>query len=393
MTGSTISPVFPTKNAFQGNLTGARDGYVTKFDSSGALVYSTYLGGSVTLALAIAVDASGNAYVTGQGNVPTQNPLIPTSLFNNVNYGGFVSELDPSGSALVFSTFWGEGYGIAITPGGDILIGGAGAILPKNALETVGGPAFISKISAGTGPPAINQAGIVPVFSTVSIIQPGSWVSIYGTNLATGTASWNGDFPTSLLGTSVTINGKSAALWFVSPGQINLQAPDDTTTGSVNVVVTTPMGTVTSTVTLSQIAPSLSLLDSKHCAAIIPRSDGSGGNGGGTYDIVGPAGTSLGYKTVPAKAGDTLVLFGVGFGPTNPVVPSGKAFSGSAPTTNTVQILVNGTAVLPFFSGLTEAGLYQFNLVLPAGLGTGDVMLQATVGGVRSQSGVVLSLQ
>jgi uncharacterized protein (TIGR03437 family) len=393
VTGSTVSPAFPTKNAFQPNFISGRDGYVTKLDSSGALVYSTYLGGPVTLARAIAIDSSGDAYVTGEGSVPLQNPLIPTSIFNNVVYGSFVAELDPSGSTLLFSTYWGTGYGIAVTPGGDILVGGAGSILPKNAIQTVGGPAFISKISPGTGPPAINPAGVVPVFSTASIIQPGSWVSIYGTNLATGIASWNGDFPTSLLGTSVTINGKSAALWFVSPGQINLQAPDDATTGPVNVVVTTPIGTVTSTVTLSQIAPSLSLLDSKYCAAIILRSDGSGSNGGGTYDIVGPAGTSLGYKTVPAKAGDTLVLFGVGFGPTNPVVASGKAFSGSAPTTNSVQILINGTAVLPFYSGLTGAGLYQFNLVLPTGLGTGDVTLQATVGGVRSPAGVVISLQ
>jgi uncharacterized protein (TIGR03437 family) len=52
-------------------------------------------------------------------------------------------------------------------------------------------------------------------------------VSIYGTNLASGTTIWNGDFPVSLGGTSVEIDGKPAYLEFVSPGQINLQAPDD----------------------------------------------------------------------------------------------------------------------------------------------------------------------
>ena len=62
-------------------------------------------------------------------------------------------------------------------------------------------------------------------------------------------------------GISVTIDGKSAYLWYVSPTQINLQVPDDNTTGSVNVVVTTAGGSTTSTVDLGEFAPSLSLLD------------------------------------------------------------------------------------------------------------------------------------
>src|ERR1700733_13636869 len=75
--------------------------------------------------------------------------------------------------------------------------------------------------------------------------------------------------------------------------------------------------------TFKQVGPSFNLLDGKHVAGIILRSDGSGAYGGGAYDIVGPTGTSLGYKTVAAKPGDTLVLFGVGFGPTKPAVPAG----------------------------------------------------------------------
>lgn len=189
------------------------------------------------------------------------------------------------------------------------------------------------------------------------------------------------------------INNKAAFLWYVSSGQINLQAPDDATTGLVNVAVTTSGGTATAMVILGQFGPSLSVLDGKHVAGIILRSDGSGAYGGGTYDIVGPTGTSLGYSTVAAKAGDNLVLFGVGFGSTNPHVPAGAAYSGSSPTTNTVQLLINGTVVMPAFAGITSAGLYQLNVVsLPAGLGTGDVSLQATVGGNRTQSGVLLSL-
>ena len=142
------------------------------------------------------------------------------------------------------------------------------------------------------------------------MIQPGGWVSIYGTNLAAGTAVWSGDFPTSLGGTSVTINGKPAYLSFVSPGQINLQAPDDTATGVVPVVVTTSAGTATSSVTLFPYSPAFELLDSRHVAAIIVRSDGSGVYGNGAYDILGPDGNCFGYPTVAAKAGDLVELFG-----------------------------------------------------------------------------------
>lgn len=84
----------------------------------------------------------------------------------------------------------------------------------------------------------------------------------------------------------------------------------------------------------------------------------------------------------------------MGFGPTSPVVPAGRAYLGSAATTNPIQLLINNVAVLPAFSGITSAGLYQINVVnLPSGLGIGDVPLRATVGGVQTPSGVVLSLQ
>jgi uncharacterized protein (TIGR03437 family) len=241
--------------------------------------------------------------------------------------------------------------------------------------------------------PAISSGGIVPAFSTSPVIQTGEWVSIYGTNLASGTSTWAGDFPTLLGGTSVTIDGHAAYLAFVSPGQINLQVPNDTATGIVPVVVTTANGSATSTVTLAPFGPSFFLLDGKHAAGIILRLDGQGTYGGGAYDIIGPTGTSLGYPTVAAKAGDTIELFGTGFGPTTPAVPAGQAFSGVAPTTNPVTLRINNVTVTPTFAGLSSAGLYQLNLTVPSSLGPGDVSLQASVGGVQTPSGVVISLR
>src|SRR5580658_764661 len=188
---------------------------------------------------------------------------------------------------------------------------------------------FLAVPSAGqTLGPVILQNGVVPIDSSSTTIQPGEWISIFGAGLAAEAASWNGDFPLSLGGTSVEINGKPAFLWYVSPGQINLQSPDDTATGTVPVTVSTLAGRTTSLVTLAPFAPSFSLLDSEHVAGLILRQDGSGAYGGGAYDVLGPTGKSLGYATVAAKAGDIVELFGFGFGPTTPAVPSGQVFSG-----------------------------------------------------------------
>jgi uncharacterized protein (TIGR03437 family) len=241
--------------------------------------------------------------------------------------------------------------------------------------------------------PSIAPSGVVPLASTVPTIQSGSWTSIYGTNLAASAVTWNGNFPTSLGGTSVTINGKPAYLSYVSPTQINVQAPLDTATGPVPVVVNTPNGTATSTVTLAPVAPSFALVDGKHVAGIILRKDGSGAYGAGTYDYIGPTGSSLGYPTVAAKAGDTLELFAVGLGPTTPAVQPGQTFSGSAPTVNPVTILINNTIVTPSYAGMTSAGLYQINVTIPVGAGVGDVPLSASVGGAQTQPGVTISLQ
>src|SRR5579863_517298 len=251
---------------------------------------------------------------------------------------------------------------------------------------------FIVTAAAGEGP-KIATGGITPIFSSSTTVQPGSWVSIYGTNLASGTAQWKGNFPTVLGGVTVTIDGKRAFLSYVSPTQINLQAPDDSTTGLVEVTVTNAAGSATSTVALGQFGPSFLLFDGAHVAGIILRSDGSGAYGGGTYDILGPTGTSLGFPTVAAKAGDTVELFGVGFGPTSPVVPAGQAFSGAARAVNPVQLAIATAAVNPLFAGLSAAGVYQINVTIPAGLGSGDQPLAGIAGGTRARTRAGISLQ
>jgi uncharacterized protein (TIGR03437 family) len=241
--------------------------------------------------------------------------------------------------------------------------------------------------------PSISPGGVVALDSSVNVIQSGEWISIFGNNLAAETAYWNGDFPTSLAGTSVLIDGKSAFLTYVSPSQINLQVPDDPGTGTVSVVVTTAAGQATSSVTLSRVSPSFALLNSNHVAGIILRPDLTGAFGGGTYDILGPTGTSFGYPTVAAQPGDSVELYAVGLGPTNPTVAAGAPYTGAAPITGALTLYINNVRINPTFVGISSAGLYQLNFVVPSGLGRGGLPIEAVIDGVATQKSAAFSIQ
>jgi hypothetical protein len=149
VTGWTDSTDFPTMNPLQPIFGGNQDAFVTKVNPTGsALVYSTYLGGSGTdWGSGVAADSSGNAYVTGltsSTNFPTMNPL-------QTNYGGngdaFVAQLNPTGSALVYSTYLGgsgedRGIGIAVDISGDAYVTGltaSGNFPTMNPLQPTNG--------------------------------------------------------------------------------------------------------------------------------------------------------------------------------------------------------------------------------------------------------------
>jgi len=177
VTGIADTIAFPVANALQPNPGGSGDAFVTKFNPAGsALIYSTYLGGSLAdWGTAIAVDAAGNAYMTGttqSSNFPTVNPVQPTNpTFNNAN--AFVSKLNPTGSALVYSTYLGgatggaSGNAIAIDTSGNAYVAGltAASDFPTvNALQTTN---KTSPPSTGTGFVAkYNAAGSALIYST-----------------------------------------------------------------------------------------------------------------------------------------------------------------------------------------------------------------------------------
>jgi uncharacterized protein (TIGR03437 family) len=228
--------------------------------------------------------------------------------------------------------------------------------------------------------PAISSAGVVNAASYAAGISAGSWVTIFGGNLApSGVArAWraeeivNGKLPLSLEGTSVTINGKSAAVAYVSETQLNVQAPDDSSLGTVAVAVTTPSGTSTPvTADLRAASPGLFRFNpssSRYVAAVF-----AGGS------LAGPAGLFGGSATTrPAAPGETILLFGTAFGPTSPAVAAGAVFNGAAPLAagNGFVIRIGGVSAEVLFAGLSATGLYQFNVVVPS-LADGDHLVEA----------------
>jgi hypothetical protein len=205
VTGWTESPDFPTANAIQPGLHSANgDAFVTKISAAGsALIYSSYLGGSgADISLGIAVDSAGDAYVTGwteSTDFPTANAIQPV---NSGNKDTFVTKINPTGSALVFSTYLGGtsgdwGSGIAVDAGRNVYVTGwtdstdfptANAIQPANSGNEDG---FVTKI---------NAAGSALIYSTYLGGSDLEWsrgiaVDSAGDAYVTGT-TFSTDFPT-----------------------------------------------------------------------------------------------------------------------------------------------------------------------------------------------------
>ncbi len=350
---------------------GAGTQYVfTGWNDGGAASHSITVG---TLGLTYAATFKTQFQLTVAATPPGGGTVLPAS-------GAFYD----AGSVVPLTAVPSSGYAFS---------GWTGGVASSNAQSTtvtIGSPQTVTANFTPIGP-TINAGGIVPLYSSTPVIQAGSWISVYGSKFVSGVTTWNGDFPASLGGVSVTINNKPGFLWLVSPGQINMQAPDDTATGPVSVVVRTPTGTATSTVTLAPLGPSFCLLSSKYPSAVILTPDGTGAYGGGTYDLLGPL-KQFPFATRPVKPGESLVLYGVGFGPTIPAVPAGRAFSGAARTVESVTITIGGVRADVQFSGITTTGLYQFNVIVPS-VGSGEQPLKATVAGVQTPSNVFLAVQ
>lgn len=294
----------------------------------------------------ISLDASSLWTVTGNSVLAalTDAAGISGTSIANIKGNGFTVTYDSSLSANTY--LGGKTYSLA----------GGGSLAPAT------GP------SAAASAPAITAAGVLNAASGAPGVAPAAWISIFGSNLspaataATTADLVNGYLPTTLGGTTVTIDGKPAYLNYVSPKQLNVQAPDFSTTGSVTVTVANSSGSSSASVAAQAVMPGLFTAS----------------------NYVLPAGS--------AKPGDTLEIFATGLGATTAAVAPGLVFSGAYPTATTPTVAIGGSNAAVLYAGLVGAGLYQINLTVPSGLAAGTYPVVLTQAGASSPSTALLKI-
>jgi uncharacterized protein (TIGR03437 family) len=416
LSGATLSTDFPvTTGAYQTKFGGGSslgDAFLAKLNSSlSAAEYSTYFGGpGDEFASGLQVDSLGNVWVTGTTTSPT---LTPASLGTNPKAiqpifspgtDGYLAELNASGSSVTYFSFLCGG---GVTWGAAMAMDGAGNLYQAFATRSPGmpvvAPALQPTLAGGQDLflQKINLAGSLPnpvSISSVNVsgggpaIAQNAWIEIHGAGLAPASVSpgitWvnapdfaSGRMPTQLDGVSATVNGNPAYIYYISPSQINVLTPLDNSTGNVPVTVST--GGYTSppvTVNLQPVAPSFLLLSPTEYIAALHLD----------YSLLGPA--SLSSAFTPAQPGETIILYGTGFGlPSTPLIAGSALQSGVLPALPTVTI--GGLPATVVYAGVVSPGTYQFNVTVPLAAPNGDLPVVATYGGVSTSAGARITVQ
>jgi uncharacterized protein (TIGR03437 family) len=248
---------------------------------------------------------------------------------------------------------------------------------------------------ADGAPPAVSQGGVVDAWSFKSPIGDAAWVALFGSNLSPSSRTWRaaevveGKLPISLDGVSVKINNKDAYVYFISPGQINVQSPEDPATGLVPVQVKTPNGT-SNIVTVNKQATAPALFT---WAGRAPGSERFVGavsaqlKPDGASDYIAPAGLLPGLTTRAARPGETLLLFATGCGPTVPRFPAGQVVNPPYPRlAGAAGIRAGGipAQVTGDTGFLIFAGQCQFNVTIPTNAPDGNLPVALDIGGVST---------
>jgi uncharacterized protein (TIGR03437 family) len=216
----------------------------------------------------------------------------------------------------------------------------------------------------------------------------GSYIEVYGTDLAGTTRTWaesdfnNGAAPTMLEEVSATVGGRPAFISYISPTQVNIQVPEGVTPGNnVPVVIRyKDQDRALASLNIKASAPGLlapasfKVGDFQFVAAL---------HSNGTF-VANSA--IAGVPAAPAIPGETLTIYGLGFGPVTggTTTAAGRIAQGLTSTTSPVQFFFDGIEAQVSYSGLTPGfvGLYQFNVVVPPGLAGGrDVTLRVRIAG------------
>jgi uncharacterized protein (TIGR03437 family) len=358
------------------------DGFIVKFDFGGKVV-----GAPAAVSVVAGFPTTGNAGAT----------LTPAFA---------VEVVDPQGLKVpgVNVAFTASGATVSPTSATTDAQGRASAVVTLGATAgtakvtaTVAGiPAATANINvviaAPTGP---NITLVANAFGDTPLIAPNTWVEVKGTNLSPPTSNriWqdpdfvNGKLPTQMDGVSVTINGKTAYTYFISPTQVNVLTPPDPLPSSVQVVLT--IGGIQSNVATVAAAPqSLSFFEFVSSGGLHYVY----GRHGSDNTIIGPTSLFPGL-TSPVKPGERIYIAATGFGNTDtPIVSGALSQSGSLPLPLPV-IKVGGIQADVSFAGLVSVGTYQINFVVPLTAPDGDLPLTATYNGLSIQSNLLIAVK
>ncbi|HEV2448271.1 MAG TPA: TIGR03118 family protein, partial [Candidatus Sulfopaludibacter sp.] len=361
-----------------GWVNGAGLGAVSTFDLNGNLLQHLATGGPLNAPWGVAIAPA--TFGTFAGDILVGNFGDGTiNAFDPTTGNALGALMDQNGNTIVLPGLWA------------LLQGNGGNGGDANAIYfTAGGTnqkhGWLGSIQ---GTPAVSASGIETAGGPAGGISSNAFISIYGANLSPITRSWTATdisgtaLPKQLNGVSVTVNNKPAYVAFISPKQVDVLTPVDTTTGPVNVVVTNNgLVSAATSVTMNAFSPAFFVLkDGKSIAAI---------HAGGS--LVGAA-TLYANLSTPAKPGETIAVFGTGFGTTNPGVSDGQVVTADLPLVTTPTITFNGTTAQSAYGGLVSAGVYQFNVTVPASLADGDAAVVATSGSFSSPATAIITVK
>lgn len=340
-----------------------------------------------TPALAVSPQALSFNYMTGSTSPAAQGVSITnngggTLAWTASSSASWLSVSPASGTAPSAPSVLVSPSGLSAgTYAGSVQISAAG--IPSQTLSVT-----LTVTNTSSAPSIVS---VVNAASFVSGFAPIGWVTITGKNLSVTSRTWtssdivNGQLPIALDGVSVTINTHPAFVYYVSPGQLNVQAPSDpglTVDQYVQVTVTTPNGSTSTGALERHIGPAMFMSDSVHAAAI--HADGT---------LVGPVGFIPGAVSHPGSPGETILLYMTGLGgETSPVIPAGQIITSPASMTDPVTVTIGGKAATVQYAGLVSPGLYQLNIVVPAVL-DGDQTATVQVAGVVSENSGFVTVQ
>jgi len=355
-------------------------------------------GGPATAALlsgplGMAVDSSNNLYFADANNERIRKITAKGIISTYAGVPGNVSTpLGDGGPAI--AAYLGMTRDVVLDAAGDLFIAASPGTYDN--IRKVSAPGAF--VCTNTTAPVISSVNSAGSYGGYPYFASGSWLEIFGANLAdpsgphiTGNGGqWasadfiNGVAPTSLDGVSVSINGKPAYVWFLSPGQINVQAPEDSATGSVSITVTNCQAT-SSVAMLTRrplapglLAPANYTANGKQYLVATFASDGA-------YVLNTSTGAAFGLNSRPAKPGDVILAYGIGFGEVTPTILPGVVVQQANALVDPITVSFGTTNATLSYSGLAGSfvGLYEFYITVPSGLADGDYQINVTQNGTN----------